>query len=158
MKKSQIKILHTDNKIVIKKNLTVVDLVAHTVTIAISIAIPFISTDWWDEPWFWICYVIGAFFFNFSLLASTTLGKIVLCPNTKEICIYNLCKEKYTFDEITDIKIIYDSSDPEGGNLDDCKLVILLEDGHKAELYTSSKVQSEEIKEYIENCRKDTSQ
>ena len=158
MKKSQIKILHKDNKIVIKKKLSIFGLVVHTAVIAFSIAIAFSSTDLWDDPLFWICYVIGVYLINFPLLVSTMLGKIVLCPNTKEICIYNLRKEKYTFDEITDIKIIYDSSDPEGGNLDDCKLVIVLKDGHKAELYTSSKEQSEEIKEYIENCRKDTSQ
>ncbi len=157
MRKSRIKILHTDNEILIKKKLSVASIILHIVVIVFCLAVPFFHTNSLSDPWFWVAYLLGCALANISASVSDLLGKIVLHIDTKEICIYNLCKEKYSFDEIKDIKIIYDSSDLEGWSFDDCKLVIVLEDGHKAELYTNSKEQSEEIKECIEKCRKDRS-
>jgi hypothetical protein len=148
MRKSQIKIFQIENKIVIKKKLSVLSIVIHILVIIACLAVPFFHTDSWNDPLFWVFYLLGCTFINFASSISDFLGKIVLHIDTKEICIYNLCKEKYNFDEIKEIKSVCDTTDPEG-NFDDCKLVIIMNDGHKAELYTNSQQQNEELKEYI---------
>ena len=92
---------------------------------------------------FWVVYAI-CMLTNISLFLSVFLGKITVDPGNREMCIYNLCKETYRFDEIQEIKPYFDPGDSEGG-MDTHKVIFIFKSGHKSELRTASSQQTAEI-------------
>ena len=92
---------------------------------------------------FWAVYAI-CMLTNISLFLSVSFGKITVDPGNREMCIYNLCKETYRFDEIQEIKPYFDPGDSEGG-MDTHKVIFVFKSGPKSELRTASSQQTAEI-------------
>ena len=81
---------------------------------------------------------------NITTFTSVFFGKIVIDSSSKEISIYYLRRDTYRFDDIKELKAIYQSGDGDGG-MDTHKVLFIFTNGRKIELRTASQVQTEEL-------------
>ena len=147
MKKSRLNIVQKNNIITIKKRADGGQCGIFIFVLLGCVLLP-ILFDWSkNKELFWAIWAICAMT-NIAVFISIFCGKIVIDLGKKEISIYNLCKETYRFDEIKEVKCFYKEGDPDGGR-DISKVMILLANGRRSEFETASKVQTEELSEYL---------
>lgn len=147
MNKSQLKILHNDNTIVIRKKMEVVTSVIYALIFIAGVLLPILFPNLRSLPIFWAVWgvcMLGSIVSFFLLL----LGKIVVDTKHQTISIYNWCRETYRWDEVKEVRSVFEAGDSDGGP-DQHKLVIQMADGYKAELHTNNKEQTEELAELL---------
>lgn len=81
---------------------------------------------------------------NIATFTSTFFGKVVVDSKKREINIYNLCRETYRFDELKELNSFFREGDSDGG-MDTYKVLFIFTNGHKSELQTTSKEQTQEL-------------
>ena len=146
MKKSSLSIVREENRVVIKKKPDAGRCVEFAIIFAAGVSFPIVFEELRSSTLFWVFYVI-CMWVNVAAFLSVFLGKIVVDPDAKEICLYNLCKETHRFDEIKELKPLFDEGDPEGP--DTYKVRFIFKDGKRSELETASREQAEELIELL---------
>ena len=143
MAKSALTVIHEENKITIKKKADAAQCIIFATVFVAGILLPIFFDGLRNVAAFWAVYAI-CMLTNISLFLSVSFGKITVDPGNREMCIYNLCKETYRFDEIQEIKPYFDPGDSEGG-MDTHKVIFVFKSGPKSELRTASSQQTAEI-------------
>lgn len=143
MAKAAITIVQDKGKITISKKVDVVHCIIFATVFVAGILLPIFFNGFRNVAAFWVVYAI-CMLTNISLFLSVFFGKITVDSGNREMCIYNLCKETYRFDEIQEIKPYFDPGDSEGG-MDTHKVIFVFKSGHKSELRTASSQQTAEI-------------
>ena len=142
MKKSKLNIIQNENKITIKKKPDVLNCVIFAGVFLAGILLPIIFEEMRNIPLFWVVY---AFFMlaNIAKFTSTFFGKVVVDSEKREINIYNLCRETYRFDELKELKSFFQEGSD--GGMDTHKVLFIFTNGHKSEIQTISKEQTQEL-------------
>ena len=96
-----------------------------------------------DIPLFWVVYAF-CMLTNIATFTSTFFGKVVVDSKKRKINIYNLCRETYRFDELKELNSFFQEGDSDGG-MDTYKVLFIFTNGHKSELQTTSKEQTQEL-------------
>ena len=143
MKKSKLNIIQNENKITIKKKTDVSNCVIFAGVFLAGILLPIVFEEIRDIPLFWGAYAI-CMLTNIATFTSTFFGKVVVDSEKREINIYNLCRETYRFDELKELKSFFQEGDSDGG-MDTHKVVFIFTNGHKSEIQTTSKEQTQEL-------------
>ena len=143
MKKSKLNIIQNENKITIKKKPDVSICVIFAGVFLAGILLPIIFEEMRDIPLFWGVYAI-CMLTNIATFISTFFGKVVVDSEKREINIYNLCRETYRFDELKELKSFFQEGDSDGG-MDIHKVFFIFTNGHKSEIQTTSKEQTQEL-------------
>lgn len=143
MKKSKLNIIQNENKISIKKKLDIFNCVIFAGIFLAGILLPIIFEKLRDIPLFWIFYAI-CMLTNIARFTSTFFGKVVVDSEKREISIYNLCRETYRFDELKELRSFFQEGDSDGG-MDIHKVLFIFTNGHKSEIQTTSKEQTQEL-------------
>ncbi|MBQ8344027.1 MAG: hypothetical protein IJY41_02440 [Clostridia bacterium] len=143
MRKSKLIIVQNENKITIKKKPDVSNCVIFTGIFLAGILLPIIFEEMRDIPLFWGLYAI-CMLTNIATFTSTFFGKVVVDSEKREINIYNLCRETYRFDELKELKSFFQEGDSDGG-MDTHKVLFIFTNGHKSEIQTTSKEQTQEL-------------
>lgn len=149
MKKSKLNIVRSENKITIKKRVDVSNCVLFTGIFLSGVLLPIIFEKLRDIEFFWVIYAI-CMLMNIAHFTSIFFGKIVVDSDKREISIYNLCRETHRFDDVKELKSFFEQGDSEGG-MDIHKVLLILTNGHKAELRTTSKEQTQELIETLKS-------
>ncbi|MBO7304929.1 MAG: hypothetical protein J6V09_06875 [Clostridia bacterium] len=147
MRKSKLNIIRNENKITIKKKPDIFNCVIFTMVFLAGILLPIIWEELRDIELFWVVY---AFFMltNIATFTSVFFGKVVVDSDKREINIYNLCRETYRFDELKELKSFFEEGDSDGG-MDTHKVLFVFTNGHKSEIQTTSKEQTQELIEVL---------
>lgn len=143
MAKAAITIVQDKGKITISKKVDVVHCIIFATVFVAGILLAIFFDGFRNVAAFWVVYAI-CMLTNISLFLSVFFGKITVDSGNRKMCIYNLCKETYRFDEIQEIKPYSDPGDSEGG-MDTHKVIFVFKSGHKSELRTTSSQQTAEI-------------
>ena len=143
MKKSKLNIIQNENKITIKKKPDVSNCVIFAGVFLAGILLPIIFEEIRDIPLFWGVYAI-CMLTNIATFTSTFFGKVVVDSEKREINIYNLCRETHSFDELKELKNFFQEGDSDGG-MDTHKVLFIFTNGHKSEIQTTSKEQTQEL-------------
>ncbi|MBR7160593.1 MAG: hypothetical protein IKD20_06115 [Clostridia bacterium] len=143
MRKSKLIIVQNENKITIKKKPDVSNCVIFTGIFLAGILLPILFEEIRDIPLFWGGYAI-CMLTNIAIFTSTFFGKVVVDLEKREISIYNLCRETYRFDELKELKSFFKEGDSDGG-MDTHKVLFIFTNGHKSEIQTTGKEQTQEL-------------
>ena len=143
MRKSKLIIVQNENKITIKKKPDVSNCVIFTGIFLAGILLPIIFEEIRDIPLFWGVYAV-CMLTNIAVFTSTFFGKVVVDLEKREISIYNLCRETYRFDELKELKSFFKEGDSDGG-MDTHKVLFIFTNGHKSEIQTTGKEQTQEL-------------
>lgn len=143
MRKSKLNIIQGENKITIRKKPDIYSLGFFTMIFLAGILLPIIFEKLRDIPLFWVVDVF-CMLTNIATFTSIFFGKVVVDSDKREINIYNLCKETYSFNELKELKSYFEVGDSDGG-IDTHKVVFVFANGHKSELQTASKEQTQEL-------------
>ena len=147
MRKSNLNITYNDNKIIIKKKPEVAHCVIFVKIFLAGILLPIIWEELRDIELFWVFYVF-CMLTNIATFTSVFFGKIEVDSDKREIKIYNLCRETYRFDELKELKSFFEEGDSDGG-MDIHKVFFIFTNGHKSEIQTTSKEQTQELIEVL---------
>ena len=147
MRKSNLNITYNDNKIIIKKKPEVAHCVIFVMIFLAGILLPIIWEELRDIELFWVVYAF-CMLTNIATFTSTFFGKVVVDSEKREINIYNLCRETYRFDELKELKSFFEEGDSDGG-MDIHKVLFVFTNGHKSEIQTTSKEQTQELIEVL---------
>lgn len=146
MKKSRLTIREDQNKIIIRKKADIGNCATFALIFVCGILLPILFESVREINYFWgvwaVCMLSSA-----ARFLSVFFGKIVVDSEKKEISIYNFSRETYAFDDIRELKVFSDESDPEGP--DRYKLLFLFTNGRKSEIETASKEQTKELAELL---------
>ena len=143
MRKSRLNIIRNEGKITIKKKPNVSNCVIFSVVFLAGILLPVMFEELRDIPLFWVVYAF-CMLTNIATFTSTFFGKVVVDSKKREINIYNLCRETYRFDELKELNSFFREGDSDGG-MDTHKVLFIFANGHKSELQTTSKEQTQEL-------------
>ena len=143
MRKSRLNIIRNEGKITIKKKPDVSNCVIFSVVFLAGILLPVMFEELRDIPLFWVVYAF-CMLTNIVTFISTFFGKVVVDSKKREINIYNLCRETYRFDELKELNSFFREGDSDGG-MDTYKVLFIFTNGHKSELQTTSKEQTQEL-------------
>ena len=143
MRKSRLNIIRNEGKITIKKRPDVSNCVIFSVVFLAGILLPVMFEELRDIPLFWVVYAF-CMLTNIATFTSTFFGKVVVDSKKREINIYNLCRETYRFDELKELNSFFREGDSDGG-MDTYKVSFIFTNGHKSELQTTSKEQTQEL-------------
>jgi len=143
MRKSKLIIVQNESKITIKKKPDVSNCVIFAGVFLAGILFPIIFEEMRDIPLFWVFYAI-CMLTNIATFASVFFGKVVVDSKKREINIYNLCRETHRFDELKELKSFFQEGDSDGG-MDTHKVLFIFTNGHKSEIQTTSKEQTQEL-------------
>ena len=143
MRKSKLIIVQNESKITIKKKPDVSNCVIFAGVFLAGILFPIIFEEMRDIPLFWVFYAI-CMLTNIATFASVFFGKVVVDSKKREINIYNLCRETHRFDELKELKSFFQEGDSDGG-MDTHKVLFIFTNGHKSEIQTASKEQTQEL-------------
>ena len=143
MRKSKLIIVQNENKITIKKKPDVSNCVIFAGVFLAGILLPIIFEEIRDIPLFWGVYAV-CMLTNIAVFTSTFFGKVVVDLEKREISIYNLCRETYRFDELKELKSFFKEGDSDGG-MDTHKVLFIFTNGHKSEIQTTGKEQTQEL-------------
>ncbi len=149
MRKGNLNIVRDKNTITIKKKPDIAHCVIFAMIFLAGILLPIIFGKLRDIPLFWVVYTF-CMLTNIATFTSTFFGKVVVDSDKREINIYNLCKETYSFDELKELKSFFEAGDSDGG-MDTHKVVFIFTNGHKSELQTTSKEQTQELIETLDS-------
>ncbi len=149
MRKSNLNIVRNENIMTIKKKPDIFNCVVFTMVFLAGILLPIIFGKLRDIPLFWVVYTF-CMLTNIATFTSTFFGKVVVDSDKREINIYNLCKETYSFDELKELKSFFEAGDSDGG-MDTHKVLFIFTNGHKSELQTTSKEQTQELIEILKS-------
>lgn len=149
MRKSNLNIIRNDNKITIKKKPEVAHCVIFAMIFLAGILLPIIWEELRDIELFWVVYAF-CMLTNIATFASVFFGKIVVDSDKREINIYNLCRKTYRFDDVKELKSFFEEGDSDGG-MDTHKVLFIFTNGHKSELRTISKEQTQELIEILKS-------
>jgi len=143
MSKSRWSVIRRENIITIKKKADAGACFIVTLIMLSGIILPILLDLSENAELFWVAYGV-CMLMNIAWFLSIFLGKIVIDTEKRELSIYNLCRETYRFEEITEVKSFYDPGDGDGGP-DRSKVVFLFANGRRSELETASREQAEEL-------------
>ena len=143
MRKSKLNIIRNENEITIKKKPDVSNCVVFAMVFLAGILLPVMFEEFRDIPLFWVVYAF-CMLTNIVTFISTFFGKVVVDSGKREINIYNLCRETYRFDELKELKSFFQEGDSDGG-MDTHKVLFIFTNGHKSEIQTTSKEQTQEL-------------
>ena len=143
MRNSRLNIIRNEGKITIKKKPDVSNCVIFSVVFLAGILLPVMFEELRDIPLFWVVYAF-CMLTNIATFTSTFFGKVVVDSKKREIDIYNLCRETYRFDELKELNSYFREGDSDGG-MDTYKVLFIFTNGHKSELQTTSKEQTQEL-------------
>ena len=143
MRKSKLNIIRIENKITIKKKPDVSNCVVFSMVFLAGILLPVMFEEFRDIPLFWVVYAF-CMLTNIVTFISTFFGKVVVDSGKREINIYNLCRKTYRFDELKELKGFFQEGDSDGG-MDIHKVLFIFINGHKSEIQTTSKEQTQEL-------------
>ena len=143
MKKSRLNIIQSENKAVIKKKPDIEQCVIFAAVFLVGVLFPVIFERARDIPLFWGLYAI-CMLINIAIFTSIFFGKVVVDSEKREINIYNLCRETYRFDELKELKSFFQEGDSDGG-MDTHKVLFIFTNGHKSEIQTAGKEQTQEL-------------
>lgn len=146
MKRSNLKIIRNGNKITIKKKPDVAHSVIFAAIFLAGILFPIIFKELKKIELFFVVYGL-CMLMNIATFASVFFGKVVLDSDKREINIYNLCRETYSFDDIKELKSFFEKGDSDGG-MDTHKVLFIFTNG-RSELQTTSKDQTQELIEIL---------
>ena len=147
MRKSNLNIIQSGNKITVKKKPDISNCVIFTMIFLAGILLPVIWEELRDIPLFWVFYAF-CMLTNIAKFMLVFFGKVVVDSDKREIYIYNLCRETYRFDELKELKSFFEEGDPDGG-MDTHKVLFVFTKGHKSEIQTTSKEQTQELIEVL---------
>ena len=147
MRKSNLNIIQSGNKITIKKMPDILNCVIFTMVFLAGILLPIIWEELRDIPLFWVVYAF-CMLTNIAKFILVFFGKVVVDSDKREINIYNLCREIYRFDELKELKSFFKEGDSDGG-MDTHKVLFVFTNGHKSEIQTTSKEQTQELIEVL---------
>lgn len=147
MKKSSLVVIESGNKIIAKKKVNIPVCLIGLIPLISGILLPIFFKELRSIPIFWIFLVLLTLG-NIAHFVSLLFGKIVVDSSEKKIDIYNLCKESFRFDEVSELKSFFEPGDSEGGE-DQNKLLFLFKNGLKREFFTTSKKQTDELLELL---------
>ena len=147
MRKSKLNIIRNENKITIKKKPDVSNCVIFAGVFLAGVLLPIIFEEIRDIPLFWGVYAI-CMLTNIATFTSVFFGKVVVDSDKREINIYNLCRETYRFDELKELKSFFQEGDSDGG-MDTHKVLFVFTNGYKSEIQTTSREQTQELIEVI---------
>ena len=143
MRKSKLNVIRSENEITIKKRADVSNCVIFTMIFLAGVLLPIFFEKLRDIPLFWVFYAF-CMLTNIAKLASVFFGTVVVDSDKREINIYNLCRETYRFDELKELKSFFEAGDSDGG-MDTHKVLFIFTNGHKSEIQTTSKEQTQEL-------------
>ena len=143
MRKNRLNIIRNEGKITIKKKPDVSNCVIFSVVFLAGILLPVMFEGLRDIPLFWVVYAF-CMLTNIATFTSTFFGKVVVDSKKREINIYNLCRETYRFYELKELNSFFREGDSDGG-MDTYKVLFIFTNGHKSELQTTSKEQTQEL-------------
>jgi len=143
MRKSKLDIIQSENKITIKKKPDIFNCVIFAGVFLAGILLPIIFGELRDVSLFWVFYAF-CMLTNIVNFTSVFFGKVVVDSGKREINIYNLCRETYRFDELKELKSFFQEGDSDGG-MDTHKVLFIFTNGHKNEIQTTSKEQTQEL-------------
>ena len=143
MRKSRLNIIRNEGKITIKKKPDVSNCVIFSVVFLAGILLPVMFEELRDIPLFWVVYAF-CMLTNIATFTSTFFGKVVVDSKKRKINIYNLCRETHRFDELKELNSYFREGDSDGG-MDTYKVLFIFTNGHKSELQTTSKEQTQEL-------------
>ena len=147
MRKSKLYVVQSENTITIKKKPDASNCVIFALTFLAGILLPVIFEKFRDVPLFWVVYAF-CMLTNIAKFILVFFGKIVVNSDKREINIYNLCREIYRFDELKELKSFFEEGDSDGG-MDTHKVLFVFTNGYKSEIQTTSKEQTQELIEVI---------
>ena len=143
MRKSRLNIIRNEGKITIKKKPDVSNCVIFSVVFLAGILLPVMFEELRDIPLFWVVYAF-CMLTNIVTFTSVFFGKVVVDSKKREISIYNLWRKAYRFDELKELNSFFREGDSDGG-MDTYKVLFIFTNGHKSELQTTSKEQTQEL-------------
>ena len=143
MKKSKLNIIQNENEITIKKRVDASNCLIFSMIFLAVILLPILFEKLRVIPLFWVFYTL-CMLTNITTFTSVFFGKVVVNSDKREIRIYNLCREVYHFDELKELKSFFQEGDSEGG-MDTHKVLFIFTNGHKSEIRTTSKEQTQEL-------------
>lgn len=148
MKKGRLHVIQSENKIIIKKVPTLADLfVFVTVFLAGSLFL-IVFGRFVTKALLWVGYIVWTIV-NVVLFSPAFLGMVVVDSDKKEISIYYLNRETYRFDEIKELKSVFQEAGDYESGMDSYKVLFVFENGRESELQTASKEQTEELIELL---------
>ncbi len=134
-----LKILETDNGVVIKKKPQIGTVLFVLLILFCTFSIPFIYDNFWSKPIIGVTYYLFCAVMNVWVAISVLFGKIVICKLDREMIIYNPIKRTISYNDITKIEI--------GGN-DSYKMRFIC--SNKAySFFIGSKKQAKEVERII---------
>ena len=143
MRKSRLNIIRNEGRITIKKKPDVSNCVIFSVVFLAGILLPVMFEELRDIPLFWVVYTF-CMLTNIVIFTSVFFGKVVVDSKKREISIYNLWRKAYRFDELKELNSFFQEGDSDGG-MDTYKVLFIFTNGHKSELQTTSKEQTQEL-------------
>lgn len=143
MRKSKLYVVRSDNTITIKKKPDASHCVIFALTFLAEILLPVIFEKFRDVPLFWVVYAF-CMVTNIVNFISVFFGKVVVDADKRAIYVCNLRRETFRFDELKELQNFFEAGDAEGG-MDTHKVVFVFKSGHKSELQTTSKEQTQEL-------------
>lgn len=143
MRKSKLYVVRSENTITIKKKPDASNCVIFALTFLAGILLPVIFEKFRDVPLFWVVYAF-CMVTNIVNFISVFFGKVVVDADKRAIYVCNLRRETFRFDELKELQNFFEAGDAEGG-MDTHKVVFVFKSGHKSELKTTSKEQTQEL-------------
>lgn len=148
MKKSEIKITHKVDKIIIRKPIGIIAHIIMSLIASILLLFCVFSKD--DSNADLLVFLFFAIFYIANILDSL-ICKIIIDISEKKLCVCDWFAERCNWCDIEEFKT-FSKSDGDGGTI--CKLFIVLKSGHIIDFRTNSSTQSQELVELLQSIVK----
>lgn len=148
MKKSELRVIRKDDKIIIRKAVDTLTIIVMILPVIVFLLVAIFSNN--DSQYAWILLAIFVGYDIFQLV-DLIFCKIVIDICKRELCVCDLYPEKCHWDDIQSFKTFYKSGDESGGIY---KFLVVLKSDHIIDFRTSGSAQSQELVDLLQSIVK----
>ena len=146
MKKSELRVIRKDDKIIIRKAVDALTIIVMILPVIIFLLVAIFSNNDSQYAWILLAIFVG---YDIFLLVDLIFCKIVIDICKRELCVCDLYPEKCHWEDIQSFKTFYKSGDYESGDI--YKFLVVLKSDHIIDFRTSGSAQSQELVDLLQS-------